>query len=395
MLSEPDYLPPLPSKGRKSSENLVHGSDLRSRNGNYNVNRPVKPGYRFQKRTASGDAKRNVSTSEKSTNPTQCKLSETSDTKLRTSQIKELSSQLQARLSYAMFKLQSGWQSHSLADFEGKTSAQISPIFASSDQRLPVTSPESYTNKGRCNLPSSINQSFEKGTAMPISSSLTSGSPNNALGLEGAHNQPKCLTSPASPGVVYGAYGSSYKPKIQNTSGQQVQSQPPLNNIPSLAPPADIWPRNSRHSHFRHEEPHRLDTDQTYRRRSLQGVSSAPAPASPSSHQAYLTRSPSQKAADEKDAVETLVLMSSPGNPGTQQSSKTPLEILPKTPIANPIHFGVGLADGQKHKTHHKTKMIDPAHLLRSGDIDRVLDEMTDESSSDDEGFAEQWDTLR
>lgn len=394
MLSEPDYLPPLPFGGRKSSKNHVHESESHSRNGIYNINRPVELGFQVQKQKAGGDAKCNNSTSEKSTNPAQCNFPETNNANLKDSQIRELSNQLQARLSYAMFKLQNGWQSHALADFEGKTSAQISPIFALSDQRVPVTSPKSYTNKGRCNLPSSINQPCEKGTAMPISRSLNSDPPNEALGLEVAHKQPKCLNSLASPSVVKGVYKSNHKQKDQSTFRRQVQSQPSLGRVPSLAPPADIWPRNSRHSQFIHEEPHQCPTNQNNRPKSSQGVFSAPAPASPSSQQAYPTRSPSQKAADEKDAVETLVLMSSPDNPGTQRSSKTPLEMLPKTPVANPIHVGIGLAAGRRHKTHRERKIIDPARLLRFDDIDRVLDEMTDGSSSDDESFAEQWDTL-
>ncbi|KAI4209610.1 MAG: hypothetical protein LQ351_007459 [Letrouitia transgressa] len=395
MLSELQHLPPSPFRGRKSPKNHFYESELNSRNGTYNVNRPVELGFQVHEQTASENVDCDKSISEKSINPTRRRLSATNSchTNSKSNQIKELSGQLQARLSYAMFKMQNGWQSHTLADLEGKSSAQVSPVFALSDQRPPVTPRKAYTNKGRRTLPSSINRLCDKGTTVPISRSLPSGYPNKAPGLGATQKQPKCLTSHASRGVVNGAHESYNKQKYQSASERRVQSRPSINHTPSLAPPANIWPRNSQHSQLSHEEPRFLDTDQDYRPRSSRRVFSTSASASPSSQQAYPTRSPSQKAADEKDAVETLVLMSSPSNPGTQRSSKMPLEILPKTPVANPIYLSVGLEAGHRHKTHRERKIINPTRLPRSSDIDRVLDEMTDESSSDDESFGEQWDT--
>lgn len=171
----------------------------------------------------------------------------------------QLSSQLKTRLSYAMVKVQNGWQSHTLTELESLTSAPTSPL--TSSLRSPRSRPTSS------------------------STTLADRPPSQP------HHHPG-LDYPTSP--TYESFWRDHS-----------------DSHPSLAPPADIHPRRPAHAH-----PPRIHTS----------MHASPY-ASPSTPTTPKPRTPSQNAAMEKDAVETLVFMSSPKNSGFQRGNAlgTPL----------------------------------------------------------------------
>lgn len=90
----------------------------------------------------------------------------------------------------------------------------------------------------------------------------------------------------------------------------------------------------------------------------------------------------------EKDAVETLMFMSSPGNSGHYPASYGTGSPGPNLAVTSPKRVGFA-PPTNKHNTFRSPYMNQPVRsgkLATAADIDRVLDEMPDRySSSDDE----------
>jgi hypothetical protein len=88
----------------------------------------------------------------------------------------------------------------------------------------------------------------------------------------------------------------------------------------------------------------------------------------------------------EKEAVETLLFMSSPGN----SQYRPPSSHLPATPLRNAfsaVERRVGFIDEDDGMpiSPRKKGLLESANLENDEDIDRVLDQMPDDASSSEE----------
>ena len=254
----------------------------------------------------------------------------------------QLSQQLRTRLSYAMVKVQHGWSNRSLDEVETLASQQGSPRSSVSgfpSGKYAVESPRSaMTTDWRRKWSSSEG---------------SEGRPAHLANIDGTH---------------------------QRLNGM---INPPSSSAPSrraLAPPANIVPGT--------------------RRRPLpvsnQVGSYLPGPYTPnrqyhSSARPLGHRTPSQNAAREADAVETLLFLASPGNSGyhppTSAAAESNLRSTASQPSPLRTHFQpkeemtssrrkVGFADttvgGQIHASHMNVDIKD---------IDQMLEETSDASS--------------
>ncbi|KAI0114365.1 hypothetical protein GGR51DRAFT_504068 [Nemania sp. FL0031] len=214
------------------------------------------------------------------------------------SRIGELSAELKAKLSYAMVKVNNGWQSHSIDEVESLASQAASPTSSTS------------TLHGRHG---------------------SSASPRIPLAgfRQVASNPSSMTTSPVVQHPQSRTYESFWRENISRTPN--ITS--PVSQVPALAPPAPIQPRqslptnprrnsNARYtpaylSHSHHSSPH---------------TPSQPSPLQGTPGQHYLRTpnvdpilfSPPQNLR-EQEALETLLFMSSPGNSANvKHSASTP-----------------------------------------------------------------------
>ena len=106
-------------------------------------------------------------------------------------------------------------------------------------------------------------------------------------------------------------------------------------------------------------------------------------------------RTPSQQAAVEKDAVETLLFMSSPGNSGYHphistgaRTSLTATALSDRQPLiegqSRPRPVAASTTRKQESSNASRPEGA-PLSALSERDFDRVLDQMSDPSSDDDE----------
>ncbi|KAI1332322.1 hypothetical protein F5Y16DRAFT_357493 [Xylariaceae sp. FL0255] len=202
------------------------------------------------------------------------------------SRISELSAELKAKLSYAMVKVNHGWQSHSIDEVESLASQAASPTSSTS------------TLHGRHGSSASPRPSF--------------------VGVRHAISNPSSTVS--SPAVQHPPVGRTYESFWRENASKAPGITSPISNLPSLAPPASIQPRqpgysnprrnsNAKHtpaylSHSHHASPH---------------TPAQPSPLQGTPNQILSTNtdpilfSPPQNLR-EQEALETLLFMSSPGN---------------------------------------------------------------------------------
>ena len=157
---------------------------------------------------------------------------------------------------------------------------------------------------------------------------------------------------------------------------------------PSLAPPANIVARAPRRSDTLRKQPPPL---RTLRTNDL-GTNSAPVTPPPKIQSKI--RTPSQQAEVEKDAVETLLFMSSPGNSDYHPSgafARTPLRHHFERQADKTDNLGFPRPDqarGRREKPglSYAQHLRSPARKrpLSNAEMDKILDEMPDVSSSDD-----------
>ncbi|KAM0283988.1 hypothetical protein ACHAQH_002183 [Verticillium albo-atrum] len=206
------------------------------------------------------------------------------------STIGDLSSDLKTRLSYAMVKLNHGWQSHSIDEVESMASQAASP-----------TSSHSTLHGRYDNSASPRTAMMAAARNAPLSATTTSSNPSPAtydtFWRDGAQTARRGHNSASPPGVVQPA--------------------------PSLAPPAPIQPSRSSAAHNprRNSNPHYTPT--------LLSHSHSASPHTPAQHNSLqgtplqrLGRTPladpilfsPHQNVREQDAIETLMFMSSPGN---------------------------------------------------------------------------------
>ncbi|KAI1749502.1 hypothetical protein F4782DRAFT_513403 [Xylaria castorea] len=203
------------------------------------------------------------------------------------SRIGELSAELKAKLSYALVKVNNGWQSHSIDEVESLASQAASP--ASSTSTL-------HRRHGSLSSPRVSLTGFRQAMSNP--SSMTT-SP--------VFQHPQART--------YESFWRENVSKIPSTT-------PPISQVPTLAPPAPIQPRQAlptnprRNSNARYtpaylSQSHHSSPHTPLQPSPLQGTPSQHSLRSPNVDPILF--SPPQNLR-EQEALETLLFMSSPGN---------------------------------------------------------------------------------
>lgn len=261
-----------------------------------------------------------------------------------------------------MVKVQNGWESRNLSELEtltsnsARTSPAISPITASLH---PPRSRPTFSTTQSTVVDRPIFAQSPRRTDNAQQHYHT-----GASDLDHAFQQPR--RSPVS------AEGSrTYESFWREHSDPSLHSQP-ANAYPSLAPAADIMSRHERPQ----PQPPRLQTTNN-------PPSSYCSPSTPS-HSSYARpkpRTPSQNAAMEKDAVETLVFMSSPNNSGYSRPQRS--EQLLGTSLKNQV--------GERSKIMLANKGVRSINgagrrAMTDGDVDRILDEDSEGESSSEGG---------
>ncbi|KAI0481977.1 hypothetical protein GGR56DRAFT_618008 [Xylariaceae sp. FL0804] len=214
------------------------------------------------------------------------------------SRIGELSAELKAKLSYAMVKVNKGWQSHSIDEVESLASQAASPTSststlhgshgASASPRMRITAPR-YT----------------------------------------ASNPSSTATSPA---VQQPPSGRTYESFWKESNVRAPISTSPTTRTPALAPPAPIQPRQAGQSNPRRNSTARYTP--AYLSHSHNASPHTPAQPSP------LQSTPGQRGirtpnvdpilfsphqnVREQEALETLLFMSSPGNSANMKHTFPP-----------------------------------------------------------------------
>ncbi len=253
---------------------------------------------------------------------------------------RQLSHQLRTRLSYAMVKVQHGWESNTLEEIESFASPHGSP--RSSLTAIP---------------PRPRGQTLQSPAAAMAPTLRRQGS--SGISSEDV------LARPRRHQVDDEALGPSV-PKQRAINRQQRRA---------LAPPADIVPGTRRRTHHANEPPN--------------GYRSVNSPGRTGTKQ----RTASQNAAMEADAVETLLFMASPGNsshhpsassrmasssrmsaPASSQTSPFKSEFPSQELLTSP-HRRVAFADSS-NTSHRTADLPSPCH-----DVDRMIDEMDDISN--------------
>ena len=157
---------------------------------------------------------------------------------------------------------------------------------------------------------------------------------------------------------------------------------PPQNTKPFLAPPVDIVSRKS----------HQSTGGGLWKSQGTAPNSPDTVPVTPSPKRQTVFRTPSQSAALEKDAVESLVIMSSPGNTGNRLPFLNP----PLSSQSSPLRIPLSTVSETLSTTRSTQRRRDlPAHihqnpapsrkLATGADLDRELDEIANRASSSEE----------
>ncbi|PGH16859.1 hypothetical protein AJ79_01503 [Helicocarpus griseus UAMH5409] len=296
-----------------------------------------------QKRTASGEMKSAVSPAhfQSPKAVTATRRSRTMSTDSTGSRIAELSAQLRARLSYAASKVEKDWPVRTI---EGTHASPPRFGDASTTQ-------------------SSLPQGFKSPSRSPrgpkhlrarhsISSTPTTNGPSKPRSPEYSRNLPSM-----TPAIVPTFHNGTHSP---NENARAYIPPPPTftnNNPPRLAPPADIvsgignaarrrpnpndvllqngFPSHNHHSRSQSFSNGNHSTSSTQITTSTVAIPDTPRPSQPQLSRQSATpgsatatmpvrklRTPSQNALMEKDAIETLLFMSSPENSGYHPSSQ-------------------------------------------------------------------------
>ncbi|KAI1775843.1 hypothetical protein F4818DRAFT_389614 [Hypoxylon cercidicola] len=200
------------------------------------------------------------------------------------SRIGELSAELRTKLSYAMVKVNNGWQGHSIDEVESLASQAASPTSSTS------------TLHGRHGASAS--------PRVPI-----------------APTRHKASSNATSPTMQY-PYGRSYESWRDGNMKPSSTLTSPISQVPTLAPPAPIQPRQPGQAHARRSSNARFAP--AYLSNSHHASPHTPAQPSPlqTTPGQGLTRTPNvdpilfspHQNVREQEALETLMFMSSPGN---------------------------------------------------------------------------------
>lgn len=286
-----------------------------------------------------------------------------------TSRIGELSSELRTRLSYAMVKVNNGWQSNTIDEVESLASLTGSPASSTS------------TLHGRLNVAAS-----PRATMIAMQRQSNNSAPNPI----GADFDLFSRTESAS--RTYESFWREHP--TTGPSNRQNAVSPPIPKA-SLAPPADIRPStSSRRSHApKFSKPPSIPTHNS----NPTSISTPRTPTQSDMRDKRVHTTPSQKTIQEQDAIETLLFMSSPGNSGHHAPFGTaprPSNPLLGSPQRSPLRAEFRVQDPRRgrrvgfEKLEYATGSRDAGTRLDESKervIDRLLDRVSDTTSSSEE----------
>ncbi|KAI9741491.1 MAG: hypothetical protein M1818_004297 [Claussenomyces sp. TS43310] len=348
---------------------------------------PVLATNAGQKRTRDGFTKTSASTSSGSptVEPTAGHSRNTSNVSITSSvaSAKELTSELRTRLSYAMVKVNNGWESLPIEEVESLASQAGSPTSSSS------------TMHGR--------RHFYTSPRVEIANS-------QGLPEDPRHSNLMSLSASAIDPVLYGDNRSSRTYESFWREQSHKQAAPSADNNMShrsLAPPADIrlaarLDSNSFGTHtLKYSAPLNLRAAFDLSKRS-NGSNSDPTPHTPSRSQPTddVLQTPTQKSIQEQDAIETLLFMSSPGNSSMgqafpqSQGQTSQVQSPLRTEFGAPLHVAPGrrieFPEARKSRlatlntsSRRRIPMVE-AGKLGEDEFDKLLDSMADESSDEE-----------
>ncbi|KAL8778429.1 MAG: hypothetical protein Q9203_003234 [Teloschistes exilis] len=345
---------------------------------------PTKP--QAYKRTADGELKMlNNNNNSHPTSPTvstQFGHSRNASTASKGSQMGELSHELRTRLTYAMFKVQNGWQAHNIGEVEAMAARGAPPPFHSPQHHIASEVPPSRTANHQ-------NIGERQSGQGPSPNGLRSAHVSTRTHTQ-SHSPPAFPESPKfpAPWQDHGTDGTSI-----STSSEQLPLQGP-----TLAPPANIIPRKYQRPDQANLQPSRLDTSLSYKGGAepiFSPLGPSTGPHTPQQRPSSSVRTPSQKTAMEQDAVETLIFMSSPGNTGHFSAFRGPTSPTPAHPVDTRKHVDFASSRGglsasksgqySSRKPSDRRRAPDIGGLTTASDVDKMLDQMTDDYSSSDE----------
>lgn len=299
-----------------------------------------------------------------------------------------------------MVKVQNGWQAHSFDELES-FSQQASPISAVSEIRRSFESSRSNVTDVHIDRATFANSS-ERTTATPDNSQSIPHICSGASTFDCSSSQIIESAHPTPTSMIGSTYESFWREHSTSHALKHAQTRSPPLGGPSLAPPVDILPRSRRRSNSLWSQHPAVDTRSHGHydsRGNVAGTSDLIAGLTTPPKKSSTLRTPSQKAAMEQDAVETLLFMSSPGNSGHQSQPRSL-----RTPLRNsfvPLEKRVGFADDswgdngsdedQRSIRPFQTHMgfLKPKGPISVDDVDRLLDEMPEkDSSSEDEDLS-------
>lgn len=302
------------------------------------------------------------------------------------SRIGELSSELRTRLSYAMVKVNNGWQSCSIDEVESLASQAGSPTSSTS------------TLHGRRNIITSPRTAIATLQSQPSSVSQAVQAPTSDFDLYPRGDQPS---------RTYESFWRDHSTPNYPTPRQSTQTpvvSPPASK--SLGPPADIRPTVStrRSGTPKFSKPPSIPNHGS---NSPYNTSAPRTPLRTDFRDNPIIQTPVQKTIQEQDAIETLLFMSSPGNSGnmghtfppprTQGSPqlsplRTEFNSRARVNQARRVEFDNSAAsvsaESSEGSAEYRSKMRSKGlsqSKAKSEEMNRFLDEMRDDSSSDDE----------
>ena len=221
--------------------------------------------------------------------------------------IVKLAADLKTKLTYAMLKVNNGWQRNNIDQIEQLASQKASPTsatFRESIRRRAYTSPR-YTAPSLKRGGSSGSSDSDSYLGSPNTATFTP-IKGSTIGFGTQTSSPQTNAWPSRP-FPQNAHG-----KAASASGVMAahSSLAAATSTPVLAPPADISsPTRNRRSEMSYKTPSLPSSVH------LKHLPNSMAPRTPGQNpRATLIRTPTEQARAEKDALDTLMFMSSPGN---------------------------------------------------------------------------------
>lgn len=229
-----------------------------------------------------------------------------------------------------MVKVQNGWEKQSLEELEDQTSQRGSPISAPARTEGSRSTFDSPRALGRGRRPSAVSDNSDQVMLSPAQSTPSDVSRSVAA-------TPSCTLHlylvEESITDAYTAFWRSVPPKLQAPAFINPTPNRGLSNGPVLAPAAEIGSRRKRRSSASFAPPALLSSNQRKYYSDLGSTPRTPTTTT-TTPQAGILRMPSQQA--EKDAVDTLLFMSSPNNSGRVPHTSADTQVLP-SPLRSEI----------------------------------------------------------